>query len=602
MASGDTKNFLQLLPDIRSIVDLRIRDFLSPDLDIVWMGWDDRLGNGWCFHKNKDQCPREAHLAFAALVIRACNDLARSLKLAGMADDAEIYQDSARKLSLKFRQVSEYPGGLDVHSATNAINAGLATQFEIEEWMKTLLNDPVTICSWSPFNQYWILQAFGNADQMEHALASIQLCWAPMTELGHGCFWELFSPEWPSLFESGDMMPTMPSYCHPWSSGVTAWMSHVLGGITALLPGYREFVAAPYVSEKYPSVLAEVPTPQGLIKVNATLGQEDDSTGVYVTMHLESPVPGYIGVSKLSNGRNNSLIDVRVDGVKVATKSAKDVALQLGAAGAQALGGHFHPSKASGLYFVRIDTGGSFNIKVRYGDNAESISSRKLPHIPPFPEPKYPATVTFDRTSFGDGIYEYGSDGYILFGHHENGTNLVALPSYIQRVSASQHGFLGWSTLNATYMGASNDNLSYLPNPRNRSEARKIGAIGQGKDVYWDPGMLIDIQLKGRNAQNSVLVDVEKKADAGGNPQPFVLSLYCLAADHGEDYAIRAMDLMTNSVIAPTTMISDYEGGVWWSLQYDRSVRLRLMSIHGLHISAVGLKSIKSDLGKATAR
>jgi hypothetical protein len=24
----------------------------------------------------------------------------------------------------------------------------------------------------------------------------VKLCWAPMTKLGKGCFWELFSPEW----------------------------------------------------------------------------------------------------------------------------------------------------------------------------------------------------------------------------------------------------------------------------------------------------------------------------------------------------------------------------------------------------------------------
>ena len=53
-----------------------------------------------------------------------------------------------------------------------------------------VLNNSVTICSWSPFNQYWILQALGNLNRMEHATASIRLCWGPMLTLGKGCFCE----------------------------------------------------------------------------------------------------------------------------------------------------------------------------------------------------------------------------------------------------------------------------------------------------------------------------------------------------------------------------------------------------------------------------
>lgn len=57
----------QLLQDIAVLVDRRIGDFLDPDLDITWFGWDDRIGNGWCFHKNNDTCTREAQLTFADL-------------------------------------------------------------------------------------------------------------------------------------------------------------------------------------------------------------------------------------------------------------------------------------------------------------------------------------------------------------------------------------------------------------------------------------------------------------------------------------------------------------------------------------------------------
>ena len=67
----------------------------------------------------------------------------------------------------------------------------------------------------SCLGRYWILQALGNMDRMDYALASIELCWGGMLELGRGCFWELFSPEWVRSMRDGCKAPTRPSYCHP---------------------------------------------------------------------------------------------------------------------------------------------------------------------------------------------------------------------------------------------------------------------------------------------------------------------------------------------------------------------------------------------------
>jgi hypothetical protein len=48
-------------------------------------------------------------------------------------------------------------------------------------------------------------------------------------------------------------------------------------------------------------------------------------------------------------------------------------------------------------------------------------------------------------------------------------------------------------------------------------------------------------------------------------------------------------------VIAPDGFISNYENGVWWSIRYNRSVRLRIMSIYGLQISAVAFSDGIAD-------
>jgi alpha-L-rhamnosidase len=162
-ASGNIQGFRELVSNIRSIVDTRIADFLDSKLDIGWMGWDDRLGNGWYYHSNSDACPREAHITFAALIVRACQYLARSLTIAGMIDESNKYQAIYQNLIRQFRQrIPELAHGrLGVHAATNVISTGIANQTEVDYMIHELMNGSVTICSWSPFNQYWILQALG---------------------------------------------------------------------------------------------------------------------------------------------------------------------------------------------------------------------------------------------------------------------------------------------------------------------------------------------------------------------------------------------------------------------------------------------------------
>lgn len=142
------------------------------------------------------------------------------------------YQKASKQMSMKLRNVPEYPSNFGVHSAANAINAGIATTQEIKQyWMQNdppqkgsndTLNDSTTICSLSQFNQYWILQAYGNMVNtntnnnsnnndttndlygMEYALKSIELCWGPMMKLSTGgCFWELSSPEWLRFMKEG---------------------------------------------------------------------------------------------------------------------------------------------------------------------------------------------------------------------------------------------------------------------------------------------------------------------------------------------------------------------------------------------------------------
>ena len=77
-ASGDTERFLALAPDMARIIDNAVDKFLQPGLAVAFVGWDDRVANGFC-----GSCNREVQLLFAALTIRACGDFAATLAHAG---------------------------------------------------------------------------------------------------------------------------------------------------------------------------------------------------------------------------------------------------------------------------------------------------------------------------------------------------------------------------------------------------------------------------------------------------------------------------------------------------------------------------------------
>jgi len=563
MESGDIDTFSIYAKHIMKILDPRINDFLTPDLDIQWFGWDDRLGNGWCFHANGDRCPKEAHFALAGLVVRVCKDFARVLYLASMPFASQKYQKSAQHLGRRFVSIQQWPSGFGIHSATNAINAGIPNSNEIEYWMKSILNDRVNICSFSQFNQYWILQALGNAGRMEHALASIELCWGTPLKLGRGCFWENSSPEWLSFMKDGDAAPGLQSYCHPWASGVTAWLSHTLGGIRPLLPGYKTFLASPYVSVSYPNVETSILTPQGKIHVNASLYVSGEFYRLRAM--IQSPVPGYFGLRHrftLPNGDQHGTVGMVLLNRKSANVlNAEDIKYLFG------VSSNLWPIPED-LVFVKLNEGGIFHISADYDGASLTKTNRELVATSPFPKPHYPASIIgIDVESRGDGLLVHGRDGYYLIGY-DSGKDIVQLPDYIQNVTVLQHGYPGWVNPERKFIGASADEKTFLPTVN--TSLRKLGMVG------FDEPRFAEI--------NNFFLHIESNQ----RNRTFCLSVYFVATSDEKRHIIRSMDLNNLNVIAPTTLIQNYTNGVWWTLRYNESVRLRLLDIYGLSISAIG--------------
>eukprot|EP01043_Picozoa_sp_COSAG02_P046691 COSAG02_NODE_4393_length_5412_cov_10.835057_1_plen_896_part_00 len=591
-ASGDKAGFLALVPDMRSIIDARVADFLQQP-HIEWMGWDDRLGNGFC----GVDCGPDGQLAFAPLVVRSAADLGRSLKHAGEDALAANYTATVTQLAARLRQLEPAGGGawhanFGLHAAANAINAGVPTRAETEVMFSREFNDSTVACSFSPFNQYWNLQAYSNAGMMDYALASVRLCWGSNLKLGRGCFWEIYSPEWVSFMQPGDKAPTMPSYCHPWASGVTAWLTHAVGGLQPSRPGFASYTASPYLGDHRgrdgaSSVNVSVMTYTG---EPITMSGWRSMDGRVATIRISAPVAGMVGVRRGYPECQLVPSSVHVDGT--ATPMSALASSEVGL-----LHDFEHPrfvwsALSRGQHVIQARYRCALPTPVAHAvvtpdRHAPPSRPAGIEHYMPFPQPQYKARSSpmLDKDTQGTWIGKYGSKGYVLFGFDvaaDNetamGIDRVKMPPSVSSVTLTQHGFRGTLSMPRIRVGPSQTNASFLQDPANPSGARSLGypaAIGMGQ------GILLKI-----NSSAGI---------------PLNVSVYAVGTNESAQ-AIRPMDLRSFKLIAPEPHFADFQMGAWWTLTYtpplqqqtgaysgdhNNGVCLRVMGIYGMTISAV---------------
>jgi hypothetical protein len=69
--------------------------------------------------------------------------------------------------------------------------------------------------------------------------------------------------------------------------------------------------------------------------------------------------------------------------------------------------------------------------------------------------------------------------------------------------------------------------------------------------------------------------------------KPFFLSVYFVAKSTESKHVIYTMDLDTKNIIAPGILIHNYTKGVWWTVRYDKSIKLHFENIKGIRFSAL---------------
>ena len=460
-----------------------------------------------------------------------------------------------------------------------------------------------------------------NSHIYNQAAAFIKLCWAPMLKLGKGCFWELFSPEWGAWMEDGDKAPTSPSYCHPWADGVTHWLSSVMAGVQPLTPGYSEFVAMPHVSTLNSNVSATQHTPHGSITVEAA---RDHVKGT-VTVTVVSPtdgVSGYVGLRRVdeATGCGLNLTTAMVDDGTAAAVAAVPVDMVRATPSMASVDAHVFfelPATAGRQHRTTTVTaafnldcvdamnlapsiqtssssGGSSNDKgSNTVDNSNrgsyaSSTGRGVPTIAPFRPAAYPATWTVDTTTGGDWIGKYGKAGYSLFAFDEaNNTNVAQLPTWVVHLYAGAKSN-NEAGVRSKFVGTSTTANAYLADPRASNKgARSLGWTSNTGNYYGadgSQGTVMNVNITaGKKYKLTLYMVSGVQPNAGPDtaaaacPTSGMVSSPCSATKQ----AIRVMDLETLNPIAPEPLLQSFPGGLYWSLTYDRSVRLRVMPIDG---------------------
>ena len=393
-----------------------------------------------------------------------------------------------------------------------------------------------------------------------------------MIKNSKGCFWELDSPMWGEIMGDGTKPPGNPSLCHPWSSGVTAWLSHHTLGVTALTPGHGQWLAAPAVSAQLREVAGDVPTATDPIRVQARWQEEE------VAVVVEASTPGRVGVMRSHSARASTsrLIGATVDGVEVAasTIATPTAAVVEGGALLSALSA----AQVEERWFTELLPPGRHTVVARYTvdasvapppppseTDAEESPGARSRHAP-FPPAEFPVKISNDTTTHGTGwLDKYGSSGWVLYGF-DNGNTRTKLPPFVNNITFS----LGAGHSAAVPCTASDERC--LEDPADKTK-RSLGGVS------W-PLQVIDINSTlGTSYKLAIYCVADAAPPAKGKPPPVAIPA------HPPQHALRIMDLSPGAghlnPVATTINFHNFSSGVWWVLEADRPLRIRMQGMYG---------------------
>ena len=503
--------------------------------NLRFYGWDERLCAGFEIWFRSSE---EAQNAYKMLSIRAWNDFARVMGQHGRKDLEEKYAGYASAKMAGLRGSASWSNSFGLHAAADAINTGSLTQQEGDAMSRKHFQDRVNRVSFSPFNQYFIIQAMARTGSYDEALGSVKDLWGGMVKNGGTTTYEVYRPSWNDVIAPDSAVPNGPSgivsLCHPWGAGVVKWLNEEVLGIVPTLPGFKTYDILPHSGRSLTQVSGETPTPLGNIAANF-----DFKTGLCTVSAPEGTI-GRIGIPKIER----SIASITING-----KLAWDGAYHAvdGILGAN--------QDADFVYFTGVQPA-KYAISINYTGKAPAYQEPAL---------KYAAKVAKpDIVTGGNWGGIYGKDGHILCNYDGGGRDKKSLPSYVKSIeyfrAFPKNGVpepLAWTT-------GTTDKRALAGDPQN-SPMRNATCYSN-----TDNTMSVTIGTNGKRDYQIALyfVDWERK---------------------GNRMAVEMFDAETLDLIAPVKIVENHGEGAYLIYKYDKSVKFRINKVRGDSISLSGI-------------
>ena len=586
--SGDHRTLQSYIPNIEAKLDTALT---SEGSHVVWglkgypwnkrpsltfVGWDERLGSGF-----ENASCTESQRLYSMLTLRATKryvaDLQTLPEKYRYEKHTKKYANAAKRIIQNVRGIlgdKTWYNYFEMHSISEALLVPNLTSAEEREkiYYMYFRNQTSQICSFSSFNQFFILKAIGSIEgRIDEAVEVARLCWGGQNKIGATTYFETFSPTWLEAFNRNDRLPTFgngrTSHCHPWASGILTWITESLLGVTATKPGYKEWDFFP---ARFENISGTVPLPNGReIKIDLTVHQSvvlniivprDTRATVYMPL-FNSPLRS---MQHNCNSRNAGLETLLLDSdlaenVKLTSKKLNE---SIGLCYA-VIGDELHPGKHT----------------------LEWKGQKMFVNAPDFslPPPIYDANlIGSDRVTDGTVWHDfYGKDGWVMFSPVTAGVNIISLPSSINFSSYI------WQNRypEGTFYGEKNSSSCALKIP--------------GKKEY---GLGTILNFNHTNYINSY-IDFVFKDGRFRNGSSLKISLYMcdwptssptIDSQWSRKVGIVAFDRVTMNIVSPIAVIENFQGGIWMSWNYSKSVRFRIVAVegNGPTLSAVAFDAI----------
>jgi alpha-L-rhamnosidase len=535
--TGDTATLESYVANVRAKLDHG--NDIYPDPQILFFGWDERLGAGF----EAANVP-ETKAAYRMLLIRACREFADAAAAIGQDHVANTYRALADQRTAELRTDDQWFASLGVHALADAINAGCATQDEQPEIYAREFADRLNRLSYSTFNQYYILQAMAALGRHDEALVTARDNWGGQLQYGGTTFFEVFRPDWVRMLGKNDPVPNSQSgwtsLAHPWGGGITAWLSGEILGVKPTSPGFATIDIFPLPGRTIEWVSGSVPTPRGAVDI-------------------DFDVESGRGDVRIPHG------SVARIGIPNAGREVKRVQVN----GRVVWDGHFHTvsgvggaSVEHGAVVLTGVTEGRYELRVSYRGRGTSFSAAPL---------HYPMRFRgLDTKTSGDWGGVYGRDGHVLFNYDGAGAHRTVQPDYIQSVDPWESGYSGWSNcLNAVWTLSTTEARALAVDATNGAE-RAATCLYSGTPSPGGMTMALDVT-----------------ATPGAK---FQLAMYFLDWDSTtRRVSVEVFDLETRKLLAPVQLVNDFHEGAYLVYECDRSVRLRVAHVRGDNAVLSGL-------------